>query len=135
MSVNYTPATSSPASAIVNQGRFTITTADLIAGYTSPTFDGIVIMMRIVVNDNNATWGLNPKVFRYFWDSTIGNNVNMNIPNGYSQNFMQTFTPDAITGGLAGAIYNNTYSSFITVQANPALLGVFVQIYYLYWDI
>lgn len=135
MSVNYTPSSSAPAVSLLGQGKITITTAELIAGYTSPTFDGIVISMKIIVSDNNATWGLNPKVFRYFWDSTIGNNVNMNVPNSYSQNFIQTFTPDAITGGLAGAVYASTYSSFITIQANPALLGVFVQIFYLYWDI
>lgn len=135
MSVNYTPASSAPASLFVNQGRFTITTAELIAGYTSPLLDGIVISMQIKVNDNNITWTLNPKVFRYFWDTTIGNNINMNVPNIYSQNFIQTFTPDAITGGIAGAVYANTYSSFITVQANPLLVGVSVQINYLYWDI
>lgn len=135
MGLNLNLPSGAPASAIVNQAKFTITTAELIAGYTSPALDGIVIMMKIIVNDNNVTWGLNPKVFRYFWDSTIGNNVNMNVPNGYSQNFTQTFTPDAITGGLAGAVYANTFSSFITVQANPALSGVYVQIFYLYWDI
>jgi hypothetical protein len=59
----------------------------------------------------------------------------MNVPNGISQNFSQTFTPDAITGGLAGAVYSNTYGSFFTIQANPALLGVSVLVEYLWWDI
>jgi hypothetical protein len=134
MSVNYTPPSAAAAS-LINQSKVAITTADLIAGYTSPTLDGLVICMRITVEDNNATWGLNPKVFRYFWDTTIGNSINMNVPNGISQNFSQTFTPDAITGGLAGALYANTYSSFFTIQANPALLGISVLVEYLWWDI
>jgi hypothetical protein len=134
MSVNYTPP-SAAAAIYINQSKVAVTTADLIAGYTSPTLDGLVICMRITVKDNNATWGLNPKVFRYFWDTTIGNNINMNVPNGISQNFSQTFTPDAITGGLAGAVYSNTYGSFFTIQANPALLGVSVLVEYLWWDI
>lgn len=91
--------------------------------------------MQISVNDNNLTWTLDPKVFRFFWDVTIANNVNMKVPNTYQQNFKQYFTPDGVTGGPAGAIYDNTFNSFFTIQANPNLLGVFVEIVYCYWDI
>lgn len=135
MSLNYTLATGTPAPVLLSTDGIQITTSELIAGYTSPTLNGLVICIKIKVNDNNLTWGLNPKVFRYFWDTTIGSNINMNVPNGISQNFQQTFTPDGITGGLNGAIYALTYNSFFTIQANPALLGVSVRIDYLYWDI
>jgi len=120
----------------IYQGRpIAITTPELVAGYTSTQLEGIVCFMQINVIDNNITWTLNPKVFRFFWDTTISNFVNMNVPNTYSQSFKQFFTPDGITGGTPGAVYTNSYSSFFTIQANPALVGVAVEINYCYWDI
>lgn len=136
MSLNYLlPSGTGATSPIILGDRISISTPELIAGYTSPILNGVVINMLIDVSDNNITWTLNPKVFRFFWDTTFANNVNMNVPNAYQQNFKQSFTPDGISGGIAGAIFNNTYQSFFTIQANPALVGVSVTVYYIYWNI
>lgn len=129
------PSGGGAASPILQADKIEITTAQLVAGYTSPVLNGIVCFMQINVIDNNITWTLNPKVFRFFWDTTFSNFVNMNVPNIYSQNFQQFFTPDGVTGGTPGAIYTTTGASFFTIQANPALVGVAVSVNYLYWNI
>jgi hypothetical protein len=136
MSLSYLlPSTGGSTGPILQADKIVITTVELIAGYTSPTLQGLPVFMVISVYDNNLTWTLDPKVFRFFWDVTIANNVNMKVPNTYTQDFRQYFTPDGVTGGPAGAIFANTYNSFFTIQANPNLIGVFVDINYCYWDI
>jgi hypothetical protein len=136
MSLSYLlPSTGGSTGPILQANKIVITTVELIAGYTSQLLNGLPVFMQISVNDNNATWTLDPKVFRFFWDVNIANNVNMKVPNTYTQDFKQYFTPDGVTGGPAGAIYENTNDSFFTIQANPNLIGVSVEIIYCYWDI
>lgn len=129
MSINLN-LSASAASPILEGTPFNITTAQLVAGYTSPLFSGVPLSIKLKFNFINATWNLDPKSIRYYYDIPTAFNVSMGTFTPAVQDFQMVFMPGSVFG-----TFGTTSNSFFVITSNPNLLAVNIDVSYTYWNI
>lgn len=129
MSINLN-LSASAVSPILEGTPFNITTAQLVAGFTSGFFQGIPVSIKLKFNFINPTWNLDPKSIRYYYDVPTAFSNSMGTFTPANQDFQCVFMPGSVFG-----TFGQTGNSFMVITANPNLLATNIDVEYTYWDI
>lgn len=117
-------------STILEGTPFNISTAQLVAGFTSNFFLGVPLSIKLKFNFINPTWNLDPKSIRYYYDVPTAVNNSMGTFAGATVDFQSIFMPGSVFG-----TFGQTGNSFMIITANPNLLATNIDVSYTYWNI
>jgi len=120
-----------PTSNVILEGfPFNISSAQLVAGFTSQFFLGVPVSIKLKFNFINPTWNIDPKSIRYYYDNITFVSNPMGTFTPASQDFQCIFMPGSVFG-----TFGQTGKSFMEITPNPNLLAVNIDVSYTYWDI